>query len=161
MKRRAWSTLVITTTLLAPLPALAAFKCPAADATATIDKPTLSAGDMAGSGVSDPLKASIQHMLAAGAKSGDIVDKLVVADCSRIDAEPNVSDDGKAEQVRRFASKIATFVYTTPGKSEEDIVLDVPVPTQRFEQLRQAADKAGVSEDVWVNEAIMAKLGKS
>ena len=152
MKLRAWSMLFVTATLLAPFPALAAFRCPAADPTATGDKPTLSAGDMAGAGVSDALKANIHRMLADGVKSGDIVDKLVVADCRRIDAEPNLSDDGKAGQVRRFASRIASFVYTTPGNNEDDIVLDVPVPTSRYEQLRQAADKAGVSEDVWVNE---------
>ena len=159
MRQHAWSMLAVAATLIAPCPALAAFRCPAADTT-TGDKPTLSAADVGGGNgtVSDTLKSVIHRMLAEGMKSGDVVDKLVMADCSRID-EPNVSDNGKAEQVRRFASKIANFVYTTPGKSEEDIVLDVPVPTPLYGQLRHAADKAGLSEDAWVNEAIAAKLG--
>lgn len=160
MNHRAWSMLAVTAALLAPVPALAAFRCPAADATATGDKPTLSADDMAGTDVSDALKTTIHRMLVGGVKSGEIVDRLVAADCRRIDAEPNVSDDGKSDQVRRFASQIANFVYSTPGRSEEDIVLNVPVPTPRYEHLRQAADKAGVSEDAWVNAAIDDELGK-
>lgn len=158
MKYRAWMMVTITAALLAPLPALAAYQCPAADPTA--DKPTLEASDMAGAGVSDRLKSLIHRMAVAGTKSGNIVDKLVAAACGRIEAESNVSDDGKAEQVRRFASKIATFVYSTPGKNEEDIVLDVPVPTPLYNQLHEAAAKTGVSDDAWVNEAITAKLGK-
>lgn len=160
MNHRTWSMLAVTATLLAPVPVLAAYRCPAADPTATGDNPTLSADDLAGSDVSDALKTVIHRMLVDGMKSGDIVDRLVAADCRRIDAEPNVSDDGKADQVRRFASKIANLVYSTPGKSEEDIVVKVPVPTSVFEHLRQAADKAGVSQDAWVNAAIDDKLGK-
>ena len=162
MKNHAWSILVVAAAVLAPLPALAAFRCPAADASAPGDKPTLADDDMAGSNgvVSDKMKAIVHRMLSDGVKSGAVVDRLVVADCRRIDAKPNVSDDDKAEQVRRFASRMARFVYTSPGKSEEDIMLDVPVPTPLYEQLHQAAEKAGVSEDAWVNQAIAAKLGK-
>ena len=76
-------------------------------------------------------------------KSGEIVDRLVVADCSRTDAEPNLSDAGKAGQVRQFASKIAQYVYATPGQSEEDVVLAVQVPAPLYEHLRGAADKGG------------------
>lgn len=160
MKRFTWPMLAVTAMSVAPVPAMASFRCPAADAPTKGEKASLSADDMAGAGLSDPLKSTIHRMLTEGTQSGAVVDRLVVADCSKVDAEPNLSDAAKAEQVRRFASKIANFVYTTPGRSEEDIVLDVPVPAPRFEQLRRAADKAGVSEDAWVNEAIAAKLAK-
>ncbi len=160
MKHRAWAKLAVTATLLAPVPALAAFQCPAADPTAVGDKPTLSSDDMAGHDgtVSATLKSTIHRMQAEGMKSGEIVDRLVVTDCSHVEFEPNVSDDVKAKQVRRFASKLANFVYTAPGQKEEDIVVDVPVPTSVYEQLKQAAIKASMSEDAWVNQAIEKRL---
>ena len=161
MKHRAWAKLAVTATLLAPVPALAAFRCPAADPTAAGDKPTLSSDDMAGTDgtVSATLRSAIRRMQAEGVKSGEIVDRLVVTDCSHVDAQPNVSDDDKAKQVRRFASKLDNFIYTAPGRNEEDIVVDVPVPTTVYVQLKQAAKKASMSEDAWVNQAISAKLG--
>lgn len=160
MKPHALPTLAFAAILLAPVPALAAFSCPAADPNATVDRSVLSSDDMAGTAVSDKLKSLIHDRLAKGVHGGAIVDSLVAADCGRIEAETNISDQAKADQVRRFASKIANFVYTTPGKSEEDIVLNVSIPTGVHERLRQAADKAHISEDAWVNEAISAKLGK-
>lgn len=160
MKHLAWTTLLVAAPLFAASPALAAFQCPAADPGGAGNAPALDVGDLDGPGVSAGLQAAIRHMLAQGMKSGEIVDRLVVADCRRVDAQAKLSDDGKAEQVRRFAATIANFVYTAPGPNQEDIVLDVSVPTARYEQLHQAATKAGVSEGAWVNEAIAAKLGK-
>ncbi len=160
MKHRAWTMLIVTATVLAPVPALAAFRCPAANPTVAGDKPTLSSDDMAGHDgtVSATLKSAIHRMQAEGMKSGEIVDRLVVTDCSHVESEPNVSDGDKAKQVRRFASKLANFIYTAPGHNEEDIVVDVPVPTSVYEQLKQAAKKASMREDAWVNQAIKERL---
>ncbi len=160
MKHRAWTMLAVTATVLAPVPALAVFRCPAANPTVAGDKPTLSSDDMAehDGTVSATLKSTIHRMQAGGMKSGEIVDRLVVTDCSHVESEPNVSDDDKAKQVRRFASKLANFIYTAPGQNEEDIVVDVPVPTSVYEQLKQAAKKASMSEDAWVNQAIKERL---
>lgn len=99
-------------------------------------------------------------MRSEGIKSGEIVDKLVVAYCSRIDSEKNLSEERKAEQVRRFASMLAQSIYTPPEKGKVNILLDVPVPTSLYGHLRQAADKAGVSLDAWVTGAIVDKLSK-
>jgi len=160
MKHRAWTMLIVTATVLATVPALAAFRCPAADTSAAADKPTLSSDDMAehDGTVSATLKSAIHRMQAEGMKSGEIVDRLVVTDCSHVESEPNVSDGDKAKQVRRFASRLANFIYTAPGHNEEDIVVDVPVPTSVYEQLKQAAKKASMSEDAWVNQAIKDRL---
>ena len=64
------------------------------------------------------------------------------------------------KEVRRFALKLVNFVYNAPGRNEEDVVLDVLYLKRVYEQVRQAATKACVSEDAWVKEAITALLGK-
>ena len=153
-----WTALAVTTVLLLPLPALAAFQCPAADPANAGETPVLSPSDVADGYVSDALKSTIHRMLATGVKSGKVIDTLVIADCARIDAEPNFSDDRKAEQVRKFATKVANFIYDAPAKSADDIVLDVPIPAALYERLRQAAQKAGMSENVWLHNAITRKL---
>ena len=162
MKHHAWPMLAVAATLLAPCTASAAFRCPAAGATARGDTPRLNADDMAGAvgTVSSTLESTIRRMQADGVKSGEIVDRLVMADCSLIDAEPNVSDTGKAGQVRHFASKIADFIYTASGQTEEDTVLDVPVPNPLYTRIQHAAKAAGLSEDAWVKKAISRQLGE-
>jgi len=123
------------------------------------DKPNLSADDMAetGGAASDTLKAAMRHMQTEGLTSGEIVDHLVVAYCGRLQTEATLSDDEKAKQVSRFASRLVAFLYTAPG-NEEDMVVDVSVPTPLYQRLQKAAKKAGVSEDAWVNQAITSRL---
>jgi predicted HicB family RNase H-like nuclease len=162
MKHLALQTLAVIACLLLPIPAIAAFRCPAADTHLMGEKPTISDDEFAESNgdVSDKLAATIHRMRSEGVKSGEIVDKLVVAYCSHIDGEKSLSEDRKAEQVRRFASMLAQSVYTAPEESKVNILLDVPVPTSIYAHLRQAASKAGVSLDAWVTGAIVDKLGK-
>lgn len=147
---------------LGPLSAAAAFQCPAAPSTKIGDRPPLTADDVAGpmGTVTSKLTSTVRRLRSDGFKNGDIVDVLVESDCHRLDAEANVSDSDKAQQVKRFALKIANFVYNSPGRNEEDVVLDVPITTAVYERVRQAAIKAGVSEDAWVKKAITARLGK-
>jgi len=160
VNHRTTAVLALALGLLAPVPALAAFQCPATDATNAADKPNLSREDMAetGGAVSDTLKAAMRHMRTEGLTSGEIVDHLVVAYCGRLPTEATLSDDEKAKQVSRFASRLVAFLYTAPGRNEEDIVVDVSVPTPLYQRLQKAAKKAGVSEDAWVNQAITSRL---
>lgn len=143
-------------------PAQAAFQCPAADTSAASGRPMLSDADVRESTaiVPEHVKVVARQMLAAGTRSGDVVDKLVVADCRRVETEASLSDEAKADRVRHFAARLAHFVYSTGTTNEEDVVLDIPVPTSLYEQLHRSALKLGVSEDVWIIQAIGEKLGK-
>ena len=101
---------------------------------------------------------AIDRLRRQGLKSGEIVDRLVGAYCSRLGSQAGLSDRNKAEQVRQFASNLASFVYRPRDKGREDIVITVPVPTRVYDQLRQAAKTAKVSESVWAIGAIENRL---
>ena len=82
----------------------------------------------------------------------------MTAYCSRIDTQTRLSDEDKAEKVRQFASNLASFVYRSPKTSPEDVLITVPVPTRLYDQLRQAAKTAKVSENAWTIGAIRDRL---
>ena len=159
MNTRIWAMLAVTLASLAPCSAAAAFQCPAADSKVD-DRSALTADDVAEDTgpLSEKLKAAVHSMRVDGVKSGDIVDRLVVADCKRVDAASDLSDNAKAARVRRFASKVANYIYFRTTSDEEDIMVDVPVPASLYGQMDQAAKKAKLSEDAWVNQAIQAHL---
>jgi hypothetical protein len=83
---------------------------------------------------------------------------MVVAYCGRVESDSTLSDDEKAKHVSRFASKLVDYLYGAPGSHEEAIIVDVSVPTLVFQRLQEAAKKAGVSNDAWVNQAIASRL---
>ncbi|WP_165491151.1 hypothetical protein [Lichenihabitans psoromatis] len=49
-------------------------------------------------------------------------------------------------------------MYSSPKSTEEDILISVPVPAKLYDQLRQAAMTAKVSESAWAVGAIKARL---
>ena len=151
---------VIALVLAAPLPALAAFSCPAVDPAGSADRPDLSAMPLtdADPTVSKSVLGAIDAMRLKGDRSGAIVDRIVAAYCTRIGAGSG-SDAAKAEQVRRFAANLASVVYRPVGATEEDIVLDTPVPTGLYDRLVRAAEAAKVSRSAWVRQAIEQHLG--
>ncbi len=104
------------------------------------------------------MTTAIDRLREQGLKSGEIVDQLVSAYCSRIGSRAGLADKGKAEDVRQFASNLAGVIYRTPQNTSEDIVINVPVPTGLYDQLRQAAKTAKVSESTWTIEAIRSRL---
>jgi len=136
------------------------FTCPASDASAERRKLDLGAADIAGTQprISKSLRTTIEKMKTEGVKSGDIVDKLVVSYCARLDREPRLSSNDKADRVRRFASNLASVVYRGQTNDQEDIFIDVPVPASLYGQLQQAAETANVSQDTWIDQAIKKNL---
>ena len=151
--------LVVATALLTPMRAWAAFTCPASDVSTTGTQPDLSAVATPGDGpsVTKPVMSAVDDMREQGIKSGMIVDRLVAAYCVRVAGE-GVSDEQKATQVGRFASSLANYIYRGVSSKEEDVVVDVSVPTKIFDELQQAVKKAGVTQDAWVNQAIRSRL---
>jgi hypothetical protein len=81
-----------------------------------------------------------------------------VAYCSRLDNEPKLSGNDKSERVRRFASRLAGVVYRSLADDEEDVLVDVPIPTSLYGQIQQAAKTANVSQDIWIDQAIKKSL---
>jgi hypothetical protein len=153
--------MALIVTALMPLPTQATeFKCPAADASKGNNQLNLSAEEMPGiqPNISKPLLGAIGKMKIEGMKSGDIVDKLVISYCARLDQESKLSSNDKAERVRRFASHLAGVVYRDSSNDEEDVLVDVPVPTSLYGQLQQAAKTANVSQDIWIDQAIKKNL---
>lgn len=151
----------IVVAALVPLPAQAAsYKCPASDASKDSSKLNLSPAEIPGlePKINQPLRSAIERMKTEGMKSGDIVDKLIVSYCGRLDQDSKLSGNEKAEQVRRFASNLAGVVYSGTASNEEDVLVDVPVPASLFGKLQRAAETANVSQDAWIDQAIQRRL---
>ncbi len=136
------------------------YKCPAAYASGETSELNLSSEEMPGipSRINEALLAAIEKMKTKGMKSGDIVDKLIVSYCSRLDQDPKLSANDKAERVRRFASTLASVIYRDTANKEDDILVDVPVPVSLYGQLQRAAESANLNQDAWINQAIKEHL---
>ncbi|MCW6511772.1 hypothetical protein [Lichenifustis flavocetrariae] len=140
-------------------PSSAAFQCPATNPSSESGSSVAADAVLQNDpSVSSSVMTAIDRLRAKGLKSGEIVDQLVTSYCSRIGSEAGLSDESKAEQVRQFASSLASVVFRSPGSSPEDTLINVPVPTKLYDQLRQAAKTAKVSESAWMLGAIRNRL---
>jgi len=156
--------LVVTAVALMPWPAAAAsFECPAKDVPQASGQPDLSPDEMPGlqPKITQRVKTAILKLRKEGIKSGDIIDKLVVAYCSRLEPETSLSNEQKAKQVRSFASQLTRVIYkgaTTPD--EEDILINLAVPPPLYAKIQRAAEMAHVSQEAWISQALKQQTNK-
>lgn len=152
--------LTVAVLMVGSAPAWAAFSCPVQEAAPGGDALDLGAMPLSSNSpdLPQPVLDAIGRMRANNMANGRIVDALVPSYCKRVDAESGLSDRAKSDEVERFASRVAKFLYRAPSSDQEDILIDVPVPQATFDALAHAAKTAKVSQDAWVNAAIRAKL---
>jgi hypothetical protein len=102
----------------------------------------------------------------SGMKPALIVDHLVGAYCPLVASDGNLSDKQKADRVRRFARQATGLAYgqpdlgelDVPDLGELDVLVDVPLTPALLGQVDQAAGRAGMSRDAWIEQAIKQSL---
>ena len=157
-------TCLVALLISAALPgaARAAFECPVKAPAATHPLPADLGRAM--TPYADPradpvLRAGIRSMGSEGMPQGEIVDHMIAAYCPAVAAVPGLSDGQKQALVRRFASRAAQAVYAPPTGAVEDILVDVPVPTDLYTRLKEAADQRHESQDAFVIQALRTAAG--
>jgi hypothetical protein len=93
-----------------------------------------------------------------GMRPALIVDHLVGAYCPLAANDGSLSDKQKADRVRRFARQVTGLAYGQPGQDELDVLVDVPLTPTLLGQVDQAAGRAGMSRDAWIEQAIKQQL---
>ena len=148
--------------ILAPAAAQAAFECPVRAPAPTHPLP----GDLAqdvkpyDDPRADPaLRADVRSMVDEGMPRGEVVDHVVAAYCPAIDAVPGLSDAQKESLVQRFASHVAQAVYAPANAAVEDVLVDVPVPTDLYARVKEAADQHHESQDAFMLAALRKAAG--
>jgi hypothetical protein len=146
--------------IVAPVDA-ATLTCP--DATASDMPRTAPAVSDLYSGASD-LTASnrlgelVTDLRKSGMKPALIVDHLIGAYCPLVAADDTLSDKQKADRVRQFARQVTGLAYVPPDPEEVDVLVSVPLPPTLLGQVDQAAGRAGISRDAWIERAIKQQL---
>jgi hypothetical protein len=139
----------------------AAFTCPE---TVTADAPrnAPSLGDLASGAANlaagNRVGALVTGLRGNGMKPALIVDHLVGAYCPLVANDASLSDQQKADRVRRFARQVTGLAYGQPGQEELDVLVDVPLTPTMLRQVEQAAAGAGMSRDAWIERAIKQQL---
>jgi hypothetical protein len=110
----------------------------------------LTAGNRVGELVADLRKNGMKPAL--------IVDHLVGAYCPLAANDGSLSDQQKADRVRRFARQVTGLAYGQSGQDELDVLVDVPLMPALLGQVDQAAGRAGLSRDAWIEWAIKQSL---
>ncbi|WP_237477979.1 hypothetical protein [Lichenibacterium dinghuense] len=153
---------VLPGAVMAPGLAHAAFECPVAAPAATKPLP----GDLGQSlkPYDDPradpaLKADIAAMKAEGMPNGEVVDHVVAAYCPVVAAVPKLTDADKDGLVQRFASHLVQVVYAPAHGTVEDIIVDVPVPTDLYSRITEAAEQHKQTRDAFVLAALRKAAG--
>lgn len=100
----------------------------------------------------------VNDLRKAGMSPSDIIDHLLGAYCPLVAANSALADWQKTLMVRRFARQVAGLVFVPPLKDELAILVDVPMPTELFDEINAAATKAGVSRDEWIERAVKRAL---
>jgi hypothetical protein len=93
-----------------------------------------------------------------GMKPALIVDHLVGAYCPLVANDGSLSDQQKADRVRRFARQVTGLAYGQSGQEELDVLVDVPLMPALLGQVDQVAGRAGMSRDAWIEQAIKQSL---
>jgi hypothetical protein len=88
-----------------------------------------------------------------GMKPALIVDHLVSAYCPLVANDSSLSDKQKADRMRRFARQVTGLAYGPSGQEELDVLVEVPLVLTLLGQLDQAAGRAGLSRDAWIERA--------
>jgi hypothetical protein len=94
----------------------------------------------------------------SGMKPALIVDHLVGAYCPLVASDGSLSDQQKADRVRRFARQVTGLAYGQSGQEELDVLVEVPLTPALLGQVDQAAGRAGLSRDAWIERAIKQQL---
>jgi hypothetical protein len=100
----------------------------------------------------------VADLRKGGMKPALIVDHLVGAYCPLVANDGSLSDQQKADQVRRFARQVTGLAYGQSGQEELDVLVDVPLMPALLGQVDQAAGRAGMSRDAWIERAIKQSL---
>jgi hypothetical protein len=100
------------------------------------------------------LSELIADLRKTGMKPALIVEHLVGAYCPLAANDGSLSDKQKADRVRRFARQVTGLAYGQSGQDELDVLVDVPLTPTLLGQVDQAAGRAGLSRDAWIEQAI-------
>ena len=139
----------------------AAFTCP--DNTASDAPKTPSPLNNLYSGANDitasnRLSELMTDLRTSGMKPALVVDHLVGAYCPLVAADSSLSDKQKADRVRRFARQVTGVAYGPSDQDEVDVLVEVPLMPALLGQIDQAAARAGISRDAWIERAIKQLL---
>jgi hypothetical protein len=149
------SGVVITPSAAAPL------TCPYVTGSTTANGPSALKALFSGatdSTASTRLNELITVALQSGIKPLEIVNELVSGYCPLVAADPSLSDKQKVDRVRRFARQVTGLAYTPSDSDEVEVLVDIPVAPSVLNQVDQAAFRAGMSRDAWIERAIGQQL---
>ena len=93
-----------------------------------------------------------------GMKPALIVDHLVSAYCPLVANDSSLSDKQRADRIQRFARQVTGLAYGSSGQDESDVLIEVPLMPTLLGQVDQAAGRAGLSRDAWIERAIKQQL---
>jgi hypothetical protein len=146
--------------MIAPVDA-ATFTCP--DTTASDMPRTAPALSDLYSGASDIAASNrlgelVTDLRKSGMKPALIVDHLIGAYCPLAAADNTLSDKQKADRVRRFARQVAGLVYVPSDPEKVDVLVEIPLTPTLLGQVDQAASRAGIPRDAWIEQAIKQQL---
>ena len=139
----------------------ATFTCP--DATASDAPRTAPALRALYSGAtditaSDRLGELMTDLRNSGMKPALIVDHLIGAYCPLVAADSTLSDKQKADRLRQFARQVTGLAYVPSDADEVEVLVTVPLTPTLLGQVDQAAGRAGLSRDTWLEQAIKRQL---
>jgi hypothetical protein len=102
----------------------------------------------------------VTELRKTGMRPALIVDHLVGGYCPLVAADGSLSDKQKADRVRHFAQLLTGLAYGPPDPAEEEVLVQTAITPGLLSQVDQAAGRAGVSRDEWIERAIKQLLGQ-
>ena len=107
---------------------------------------------------SNRLRELVAELRNRGLKPALIVDQLVGSYCPLVAADGALSDNQKAERVRRFAQLATGLAYVSSDSNEVDILVQMALTPGLLGQIDEAAARTGISRNAWIERAIKQQL---
>ncbi|UVF21424.1 ribbon-helix-helix domain-containing protein [Microvirga terrae] len=95
---------------------------------------------------------------SSGLKPALIVDRLIGEYCPLVAADAALSDRQKADRVRRFARLVTGMAYMPADPGEVEVLVQTALSPGLLDQVDEAAGRAGMSRDAWIDRAIRSQL---
>ena len=104
------------------------------------------------------LREIITEFRKDGLSPISIVNTLVGAYCPLVAADGGLSNNEKTMRVQRFARDVTALAYASPDQPETDILVEVTLSPGLLDRVDEAAQRAGISRELWIARAINQEL---
>jgi hypothetical protein len=100
----------------------------------------------------------VADLRRSGTRPALIADRLIGAYCPLVAADGSLSEKQKTDRVRDFARQVTALAYVPGDGTDLEVLVTIPLAPALLGKIDEAAVKAGLTRDTWIERVIQQQL---